>query len=727
MKVKSLFLILAISLLASSPIWAGSLVTDEFVPGDLDSEVGLTDGDYTLFSVATSNVITSSNYMGITSEAEYVGQIGYDAGNDVIYLNNKHIFATRVPGGRAKKVTITWAGSAAGNTTKSQILVYAGTTAFVGTENKTGVGDKAGHVKTLKWSAEGDEEVTIPAGCTHIAILGASSASYLEYISVDWEEITYYSVSKDPGLTNGSISLGKTSAEEGERVSMTITPDMGYELRSYSYNATVVNLPEAEYTADPKTVSFLMPGTDVVVSASFSPIPDRELSDFYFYATAADMAADDYTDEITITSGENNTIYFITDPTYTATTLTFEVESTSNATVVDHTYNKVSGEGTVVIKGYAVGETTLSITAAQTAEFDKAIGEVTIVIEPKHVVLVTEYNGKFFAATTTMTGADLAAQEVIVANGDVYYDPDATYKLADITWNLETIIVDEEELLTLSNSSNKYLRSMTSTAFSWRDTYYAWVLEGGRLSSANTKGITYSNSTNTFRAMGFYEDGADFSASASPVSVSDVATVSSYSRSLKSGNYATMCLPYAVSPTFLSGVDVFNIVGKHMSGVNVTGIEVEAEEGVLEAGKPYVIQAKTSTLNVLYGAATVVAPVDDDSDGLVGNLSASPLAVPDGCYGLSANQLRKVNGGTATVGQYKAYLDLSEVEAVGGGAPVPGRRVIYAENVATSLEDILDNVTELNWNEPVYNTLGQQVGKGTTGVLIQNGQKFLVQ
>ena len=48
------------------------------------------------------------------------------------------------------------------------------------------------------------------------------------------------------------------------------------------------------------------------------------------------------------------------------------------------------------------------------------------------------------------------------------------------------------------------------------------------------------------------------------------------------------------------------------------------------------------------------------------------------------------------------------------------------EDAATSLEDFLNNATLINWNEPVYNMLGQQVGKGTTGVLIQNGQKFFV-
>ena len=228
MKTKKLFLTIGLLLSLSFPLWAGTINTDEFVPDDLNSDMGLTDGDYKLFCEAESNVITSSDYLGISTDAEYVGQIGYDATDELFFLNNKNIIATKTTGGRPKKVTITWAGSDK-NSAKCQILVYAGTTPFVGNENKTAVGKKATLIATLKWSAAGDAEVDIPSGYSHVAILGASTASYLSYVSFDWEEITYYGISVSPSLTNGSIALGKTSAEEGETVSMRITPDMGYE------------------------------------------------------------------------------------------------------------------------------------------------------------------------------------------------------------------------------------------------------------------------------------------------------------------------------------------------------------------------------------------------------------------------------------------------------------------------------------------------------------------
>ncbi|MBO7455802.1 MAG: hypothetical protein J6T76_05320, partial [Paludibacteraceae bacterium] len=223
-----------------------------------------------------------------------------------------------------------------------------------------------------------------------------------------------------------------------------------------------------------------------------------------------------------------------------------------------------------------------------------------------------------------------------------------------------------------------------------------------------------------------YESLANCSRSAFEVPIANIQTASEYTRSLTAGNFATMCLPYAVSQseTFFSGAEVYNITGKQMADAKIVGIEMEQETEMLVAGKPYVILATESTLSVMHGPGTAESPVA--ATGLVGNLNSTPIDVPVGCYGFSANKLRKVvYAGTAHTQQYKAYIDLSAVP-VAGGSPAPGRRVVVVEDIADSIE-IIDNTIGLNWNEPVYNMLGQQVGKGTTGVLIQNGQKFLVQ
>lgn len=741
MKTKSLFLLFI--LLAS--ICVAQTQEDLFMPEDMISDgVSLTDGAYTTFTTRNGSQLNASNYgSGISSSAVYVGSMGYSEDNAAIYLNNAKFLATSTSGGKLKKVTVEWAGAAAGNTAsglkKSILQVYGRNSALDGSENRAAATTGATWIKDITYPGEGEtSEIDIPSGYTHVLLI-ASKAQVIAFtgILIEWEPIVYYDITNtDPS----HISLSKSKAEFGETVSMTITPSYGYELIGYDYGDTHVDLSAAECTTASKTVTFAMPAKNISVSATFRTAVERVPVDFYFFNSLSDMELVDpiTIDEVELASGaDTKTVYFLTDDIYNASTITYSIADESVAVLASApVYNTKTGIGQVTLQGYKVGTTELTITTAQTAEFEESVISIVITVEPQQVILVTEYEGKAFAATTNLSSKDLDAQEIIIANGNVYYDPLGTYSLAAMTWNLEKKIVDEEDVYTLTNSSGEYLRAMNTTEFRFEDTYSSsrnWYIEDGIFKTASEKGIRYSVAKGKFTATSVNEASEDFAASTSAVSVISVGTVSEYTRTLTNGNFATMCLPYGVSPTFLTGVDVFNVVGKYMSGGNVSGIELEEETGVLVAGKPYVIQATASTLTAKYGEETVVSPIT--ATGLVGNLSSTPLAVPDGCYGIASNKLRKVAGGKATVGQYKAYLDLSAVP-VSGSSSAPGRRVLYAEsstneengeNTATSLDDFLINATFINWNEPVYNTLGQQVGKGTTGVLIQNGQKFLVQ
>ena len=78
--------------------------------------------------------------------------------------------------------------------------------------------------------------------------------------------VTTYTVSIADGITNGSIGVDKTSAAEGETVTVnTITPDAGYQLESLTYT------PEGGTATDiTETKSFTMPASNVTVNAVFS-------------------------------------------------------------------------------------------------------------------------------------------------------------------------------------------------------------------------------------------------------------------------------------------------------------------------------------------------------------------------------------------------------------------------------------------------------------------------
>ncbi|HBL40837.1 MAG TPA: hypothetical protein DDY98_04410 [Ruminococcaceae bacterium] len=74
-----------------------------------------------------------------------------------------------------------------------------------------------------------------------------------------------YTISKAT-CTNGSISLSKSSAASGENITVTVTPDSGYELDTLKYNNgttdTVITKSGDNYT-------FEMPASNVTVSATF--------------------------------------------------------------------------------------------------------------------------------------------------------------------------------------------------------------------------------------------------------------------------------------------------------------------------------------------------------------------------------------------------------------------------------------------------------------------------
>lgn len=165
-----------------------------------------------------------------------------------------------------------------------------------------------------------------------------------------------------------------------------------------------------------------------------------------------------------------------------------------------------------------------------------------------------------------------------------------------------------------------------------------------------------------------------------------------YTRSVTSGRYGTICLPKAVAQEALEDCGgVFFKIVYAVTNTNdeVTGILMEEETEGLEAGKPYIFRATADELVLPYTGEAVAEPVA--ANGLVGNLSETPLDVPQGMYVLSNNQIRKLAGGTATAGQNRAYIDLTNVTKLNYvPTAAPNRVVLNVEgsNVATDLENI---------------------------------------
>lgn len=345
--------------------------------------------------------------------------------------------------------------------------------------------------------------------------------------------------------------------------------------------------------------------------------------------------------------------------------------------------------------------------------------------EPEPIMMVSELDGAYFAVTHEITESAIAALELIGLNGTYYYKPGTNP--ADITWYIQRGRASNY----LSNSTGQYL-AVEEKNITMRAERFAWsVNDAGQFVTAENTGLCYDSKNRAFVVADKTGNDANnwhLSVSAAEQSLEALKVAETYTRGgVTDDQYITICLPYAISQTFLETAEVYNVSGKFVSGSRVTGVALKPAEGILVAGKPYVVHTLSSPLNAYYGEITTAEVVP--ALGLVGNLSEEPLTVPAGCYGLSNSRLRLVTeGGRATTGQYKAYFDLSDVPEVSATDQPMGSKMMYTTDTTetpTDVDALSGNSSQINWQLPVYNVLGIQVGEDATGVLIQNGIKYL--
>lgn len=665
----------------------------------------------------------SPSVYGSTSGATYSGSVYYNGDFPLVYMDNTMVWATTGSPGKANSVKIYWNLDGVNTLSTSVIYVYGRNTPYTGSET-LGALEGGELLASQAYDGTASHTIDISAGdCSYILIVGGPEGIAFNRLDIAWTvpDVDTYAITTTK-TGSGSITVSPASpVAVGATVTVKFTGSlMKNEVHSFVIDGESTVLSEDEY-AITVTRTFTMPAHAVDISAVFGLKPTRLENVVSINGTAGSLAA-------SIESGAERTFAISTQynsgtsPTYTAG-LKNVASANGRVEIVSSTFDPSTGTGTLTVRGLAAGSDAITITTYQTNGFQSSTGTINVTITARDVALITELNDKYYAVTHSIGGTTATAQELIKDGENYYYKSGVS--VSDITWQYE--IANAAGTKYYLKNAGKYLTvdaatmSMEAGTFQWSKNA-SDVFVTGYLT-----GLCYNEDFSAFTVgnQNEYKSISTISAPIYEVSISNILPATEYTRSLTNGNYATMCLPFAVSrsETFFSGVTVFQITGKHMSGSSITGIEMEEVEGMLEAGKPYIIQASASAMSAWHGDDEVALPVS--ATGLVGNLGSS-YAVPVGNYVISSNKIRKVvYSGTANVGQYRAYLNLDAVPEV-GGASAPGRRVLYVESTTTSVED-LENATLINWNEPVYNMLGQRVGKGTKGVLIQNGQKFMFQ
>ena len=189
-----------------------------------------------------------------------------------------------------------------------------------------------------------------------------------------------------------------------------------------------------------------------------------------------------------------------------------------------------------------------------------------------------------------------------------------------------------------------------------------------------------------------------------------------YTRSVTSGYYGTICLPYAAT---ITGATIYKIKSTVGSGESLTGINIEAVDGnAVEAGKAYIFKATDATLTATYSGSYTEATA---GYGMMGNLGGT-IKAPEGSYVVgNDNKIHKVvsGGNGVNVGQYKGYITLKDIPAGARSANF----IAFEDGGATAI-DVISKMEDVRGD--VYNLNGQRVSQPTKGLYIVNGKKVII-
>ena len=740
MNAKHLFLTITLLFASLTMVW-GTTKTDVINYTNVSAKITK---DQKANSLSDCSFTSDASYSGVLWGSTLLSKIG---------LYNGRTFASTTSGGILTSVTVNFhSGATSGNT----VTLFVGTTAYAGSETRATANTMSATSVDIVYDGSTSSVTysSFAADYEYIALMGNTTV-YIESIEIEWTVEANYTITKGSITGTGSgewdtdVFVDKTTAKAGDVVTITFEPtDLFSSVTSYSYDDMDFDLSCIGYIDEGETytASFIMPERNVTITAVFDEV-ERE-----------DITITPSTYSITVESGLQEEITFERTLFGSSTPVTVGefYYTIVNSSIADiELTDNGDGTGSCSISGLQVGTTTLLIQSHKIDNYAEGSSlPVTITVQAREVALVAQYSGGYYVMKNSLVDnmAD-AVQVYYDAVGDLFYYGNSE-NIDDFTWN-EATPAKNKYTIQNPNNSNKYLTygdyllSEESSSYLWGKNAYK------KFTNSDKWGIVYDGTN--FLADNTMENAAAEALIANfrPLSYSTVSGAGIVdARTLAPEDWGTICVPFNVSAASVatSGAKFYTLTGKHVESETLVGVYISDPVTELVAGHSYFYQMEDGKTSIsLTGASSFVTNAVNSGDGLIGCLTGDvdgtgKLVIPagqpngdntdkpNGCYGLSKGKLRYVSAGsTGTIKPYRAYIDASELEEP---APAPGiiRRMImnadyqgsFDPGVATSIVEVSD-VMFIDWNQPVYNIMGMQVGKGATGVLIQNGQKFLVQ
>lgn len=400
--------------------------------------------------------------------------------------------------------------------------------------------------------------------------------------------------------------------------------------------------------------------------------------------------------------------------------LTVKATTNSSASVIysssDKTIATVDENTGEVQAGNKVGTVTITATVTENDEYTGATATCTVnVVDPSALpeakALVAEKDGVYYAMLNTTDKSKLNASVATVLNGKVITDRSVL-----CGW-----YVDEENGTIQSISNNQYVaHGSGNTDLELQSNSFKWDCRGGMWQcevSGSERAIGYNSSTDKF---GTYLVSDDTYPKAVVMPITE-----GYHRNVTSGDYGTICLPYAVAAEDMAGAEFFSIAGKIMKDGKPQSIVLE-QVATLEAGVPYIFSATSDKLIAAYSGKAVA--VAEEANGLIGSFEGQDVA--EGMYLISAQNKVQLCGKGCKISGNRAYIDMNEVPEYSGEVGVNQRLISFEDATGiseTMVEGGLADVYTLSGVEVRHQVNESEATQGLPqGIYIVNGKKVVI-
>ena len=557
----------------------------------------------------------------------------------------------------------------------------------------------------------------------HILSFEAASGYVIKSISITCST-TYYGNSMTAGIalsgntvTDNSIAVSRTwtSTSGGTHVVSSASSDGLSAI--YIQNVATANNVQLRFTELSITYAPASSAVETTTTIITSGITNN---DVYVGTAAGSLSANvtetesgDAVGGATVTwSGDNDAVATINASTG-AVTLVGEGTVTFTAN-----YAGVTGE-------YKASSDTYEMTVVDNTPDPYMYVEVELsdlTASDVFVIVGNHSEGSYAMTNNNGTGSAPTATSVTISSGKI-----SSSVKKNMKWNISGNATDGYTFY--PNGSTTTWLYCTTTAASGSNNNMR-VGTGARKVFELSSNNLITKDTNTDRYVSVYPDGPDWRGytnnTTQPTTFKFYKAVdATYTRTVTSGNWGTICLPYDATVT---GATLYTISHKELDGSSNPTALILSEETEIVGGFPYIFKATGSELVATYTSGAYEDA--QDLSGLHGTYDAiakgdftSSLVPNDDLYLMTATTVQAANYATASVGANRAYILMEEVPT--SGSPVKGVRLGF---------DGTETPTGINGLTPalskgegvIYNLQGQQLSAPQRGINIIGGKKVLV-